>query len=112
MTKFLFTATLLLFISVALPAQTTITLTEDLVLTETWEFTESTIVVGNGFSISCENCNPMIAIGANVDVQFDNVKFRRGYTRWMRHMGANGTVSWTSPRMNGSSTWAGGNVEE
>ncbi|MEL6143403.1 MAG: hypothetical protein AAFU67_17500 [Bacteroidota bacterium] len=88
--------------------QQTITLTEDLVLTETLVINESTNYNGNGFSIICEGCNPMIMVQGGIDVNFVDVKFRRGYERWLSHEGVGGTVTWsyTDSPAGGSTSWS------
>ncbi len=86
--------------------QQVITLTEDMVLSDTWQFTENTTVIGNGFSLICENCNPMIEVAGAITVDFQDVIFDRSYTRWLRHTAKGGMVTWNSSRMRGSSTWS------
>ena len=99
--KFFFIS-LLLVVSTSLFAQRTVTLTEDLVLTETLVIDEATTYEGNGFRIICNGCNPMIRVTTNERVHFEDVIFKKGYERWLRVSGGDmSNVTWNSSRMTG-----------
>lgn len=75
---------------------------EDLVLSETLEFSEDTQVNGNGFSIICNDCDPAFTIAEGVDVEFNDVRFPKVYRIWLRKDGAEPSeVSWNSEMMQG-----------
>ena len=93
---------LLLFVGMAAYGQATVTLTEDLVLTETLVISEDTNYEGNGFRITCDGCSPMIKVTGGAKVHFQDVIFTRTFTKWMEIDGGNMTdVTWNSKRMNG-----------
>lgn len=109
--KNLFTA-LLLVLGMTAYGQTTVTLTEDLVLTETLVIEEATNYVGNGFSIICEGCEPAIHVKNGALVNFTNVTFPKSYASWLRVEGGNtGNVTWDSNRMRGSISISNGGGE-
>lgn len=98
--------TLLLAASCSAFGQTTVTLTEDLVLDDTYVFTENTTIIGNGYKIICEGCRPMIYVKNGAMVDFQNVVFARGYNSFIRVDGGSAAgAQWTSPRMEGSINW-------
>jgi len=104
-----FLTLLLLFTSIVAFAQTTVTLTEDLVLTETLVISEDTRYEGNGFSIICEGCAPAILVENSAKVHFEDVRFPKSYAKWLQVEGADMTnVTWNSPRMSGYIRWNGG----
>ncbi|TXF88838.1 hypothetical protein FUA23_13395 [Neolewinella aurantiaca] len=99
--KFFFT-TLLLISGLYATAQTTVNLTEDLVLTETLVIENDVTYNGNGFKIICEGCNPSIHVKNGSRVHFEDVIFKKGYQRWMIVDGGNtGNVTWNSLYMRG-----------
>lgn len=108
--KSLFT-TLLLVLGLTAYGQTTITLTEDLVLTETLVIEVATNYVGNGFAIRCDGCNPAVFVKKDIPVNFDNVRFPKTYASWLRVEGGDmSLVTWDNILMRGSieSSSAGG----
>ena len=99
--KFIFSS-LLLVIGLSAYAQTTINLTEDLVLTETLEISEDVTYNGNGFKLICEGCNPAILVTNGARVHFEDVIFAKSYTKWLELKGTPmGNVTWSSNRMKG-----------
>lgn len=93
---------MLLVMGLTAYAQTTVTLTEDLVIAETLVIEEATNYVGNGFSIICDGCNPAILVKKDIRVNFDNVRFPKTYASWLRVEGGNmSNVTWDSPIMKG-----------
>ena len=104
MKGFLFT--LLLAANCSAFGQTTITLTEDLVLDDTFVFTENTTIVGNGHNIVCNGCNPMIYVKNGAMVDFQDVGFAHGYSGFIRVDGATAAgARWRNERMLGSINW-------
>lgn len=107
-----FFITLLLAASYTAFGQTTITLTEDLILDETYVFTENATIIGNGHRMICEGCNPMIYVKNGAQVDFQNVIFARGYVGFIRLDGKSGSgAQWVSPRMQGSINWTNTTIE-
>ncbi|MTB50617.1 hypothetical protein [Lewinella sp. W8] len=99
--KTLFTALFLLG-GVAAYGQTTVTLTEDLVLSETLVISEDTNYEGNGFKIICEGCLPAIRVINGAKASFKDVIFPRNYAKWLQvDVGAGSEASWNSRRMIG-----------
>ena len=99
--KFIFSF-LLLAISLSAYGQTTINLSEDLVLTETLVLSEDVTYNGNGFKLICEGCNPAIRVTNGARVHFEDVKFVKSYAKWMKLEGTPlGNVTWNSNRMKG-----------
>lgn len=99
--KFFFVIPFLAF-CLSATAQTTINLTEDLVLTETLVIENDVTYNGNGFRLICDGCNPSIRVKNGARVHFQDVIFKRGYQRWMRVDGGNnGNVTWETPSMRG-----------
>ncbi|WP_020568417.1 hypothetical protein [Neolewinella persica] len=99
--KFIFSS-LLLVIGLSANGQTTINLSEDLVLTETLEISEDVTYNGNGFKLICEGCNPAIRVTNGARVHFEDVKFVKSYAKWMLVEGGPlGSVTWSSNRMKG-----------
>lgn len=97
-----FLTTLFFLTCFAVYGQQTITLTENLVLTETLVIDSETTYEGNGFSIICEGCNPAIRVKNGVRVHFENVLFPRTFASWLAVEGSDMTnVTWNSPRMRG-----------
>ena len=96
-------ASLLLIFTTSLFAQRTITLTADLVLTETLVIDEGVTYQGNGFRIICDDCDPMIRVTTAQPVHFENVIFDKSYDSWLRVSGeaSMANVTWNSPRMQG-----------
>ena len=87
-------------------AQTTVTLTEDWVLTETYVIDENTTVIGNGFKMICNGCNPMIRVVDGAMADFQDVRFARGYESFIRVTGGEAAgARWVSPAMEGSINW-------
>lgn len=92
----------LVAIGLCLSAQTTIELTEDLVLTETLVLEEDVTYNGNGFRLICDGCSPSIHVKNGARVHFQDVIFKRGYQRWMLIDGGNnGNVTWDNQKMKG-----------
>ena len=81
-------------------AQQTITLTADLVLTETLLISEDVIYEGNGFSIICEGCEPAIRVTNEATAQFNDVRFPRVYDSWLKCDFGSRAI-WDSPKMMG-----------
>ncbi|MFK8164336.1 MAG: hypothetical protein AB8H12_17965 [Lewinella sp.] len=99
--KFIFSFFLLAIGSFAF-GQTTINLSEDLVLTETLVISEDVTYNGNGFKLICEGCNPAIRVTNGARVHFEDVKFVKSYAKWMQVEGGPlGNVTWSSNRMKG-----------
>lgn len=99
--KGLFT-TALLVLGLTAYGQTTVTLTENLVLTETLEISEATTYEGNGFAIICEGCDPAIRIAKDIRVHFENVRFPKTYQSWIQVTGGDmSNVSWNNRVMRG-----------
>lgn len=97
-----FLTTLLFLLCFVAYGQQTITLTENLVLTETLVIEEATTYEGNGFSIICEGCAPAIKVKNGVRVHFENVRFPKTFASWLAVEGPDMTnVSWNGPRMSG-----------
>ena len=93
---------LLLLVGVVAYGQTTVTLTEDLVVSETLVISEDTNYEGNGFKIICEGCLPAIRVTNGAKVHFDNVFFPRNYAKWLEvDVGTGSEASWDSRRMKG-----------
>lgn len=98
----LFFTTTLLALGLCLTAQTTINLTEDLVLTRTLVIENDVTYNGNGFKIICNDCNPSIRVKNGARVHFQDVIFKKGYKKWLRVDGSNnGSVTWNSTFMRG-----------
>ena len=102
--KFFFFA-LLLMGAGAVSGQTTINLTEDLVLTETLVISENTVMEGNGFNLRCDGCSPAIRVSNGADLQLNDVRMPRGYGSFITVDGPDCSASWTSPLMSGSINW-------
>lgn len=99
--KTIFTA---IFLAVGFFAfgQTTVELTEDLVLSETLLITEDVTYNGNGFKIICQDCSPAIRVENGARVHFQDVFFPRVYNRWLSIEGGDMTnVTWDSSKMKG-----------
>ena len=98
--KLLFTTLFSLFSLLAF-AQRTVTLTEDMVMTETMVISEDVTYIGNGHRIICDGCRPAIKVTNGATVRFEGVYFPKGYQGWLRvDLGASAT--WNSPKMRGS----------
>ena len=98
--KYSFTA-FLLFTTSFLFAQQTISLSADLVLTETLTITEDVTYEGNGFAIRCDGCSPAIRVTNGASAEFNDVRFPRTYARWISVSG-NSNASWNGSSMMGS----------
>lgn len=97
--KLLFTTLFFLF-SLLCFAQRTITLTEDMVMTETMVISEDVTYVGNGHKMICEGCQPAIEVTNGATVHFEEVYFPKVYRGWMSvSLGA--SVTWNSAKMRG-----------
>lgn len=95
-----FLISILLSVSFLVFGQTTIELTEDLVLTEPLVITKDVTYNGNGFKIICAGCSPAIQVKNNARVHFQDVFFPRVYNRWLSVQGGDVTnVTWESSNM-------------
>ena len=103
MKNFLLVALLSLSYTSMAYGQQIINLTSDLVITETLLITEATVYNGNGFRITCEDCDPMIRVEGDIEVRFNNVVFTKNYTSWLENK--RGAVYWDGPRMRGKMIW-------
>ena len=94
---------LALFICLSAPcyAQTeVVSLTENLVLTESMAIGNDTRIEGNGFSIICESCDPVIKVENGSTLHLVDVMFPRTYRVWLR-VETGGAAYWNSDRMRG-----------
>jgi hypothetical protein len=83
-------------------AQTTINLSENLVLSETLVISEDVTYNGNGFKLICEGCNPALRVINGARVHFEDVKFVKSFAKWMQiDDGPLGNVTWNSNTMTG-----------
>jgi len=99
--KTIFTA-ILLAVGFFAFGQTTIELSENLVLSETLLITEDVTYNGNGFKIICEGCSPAIRVENGARVHFQDVFFPRVYNRWLSVEGGKmQNVTWSSAKMKG-----------
>jgi hypothetical protein len=99
--KILFTTTLLV-LGLTAYGQNIVTLTEDLVLSETLVISEDTNYEGNGFKLICEGCSPAIRVDNGSRVHFQDTFFPRVFASWLFVEGGNnGNVTWDSSRMRG-----------
>lgn len=103
------TFTLLLFFAANLTGQVQINLTEDLVMTETMVISENTVINGNGFSIICQDCNPVFTVEGETQLDIFDAKFPRVYERWVKVLSPGGKATWNTNRMVGFIEWTGEN---
>lgn len=102
--------TLFMAFGLSLSAQTTINLTEDLVLSETLVISEDVTYNGNGFKLICNGCEPAILVKKGIRAHFQDVKFVKTYAKWLRVEGGDmSNVTWNSNQMNGHIRFTGGN---
>ena len=95
--------------SLSVFGQTTITLSADTLLTETWVIDENTTVMGNGFAVRCEGCNPIIRVENGASADFQDVVFPRPYEGFISVSGEDGTrARWSNSMMEGSIRWSSG----
>lgn len=94
--------TLFMAFGLSLSAQTTINLTQDLVLSETLVLSEDVTYNGNGYKLICDGCSPAIFVKKGVRAHFQDVIFAKTYAKWLRVEGGDmSNVTWNSARMNG-----------
>ncbi|MEO0685681.1 MAG: hypothetical protein AAFY76_11715, partial [Cyanobacteria bacterium J06649_11] len=94
----------ILFFGGGLYAQT-MTLSENLVLTETMVVSEDLTIEGNGFSIICEGCDSVFQVTETAHLQINEARFPRTYDRWIRVLSPSASAAWDLLTSRGSINW-------
>ena len=74
---------LLCLLATAAAAQKVIILQQDTFLLDTWVIDQDTEIIGRGFTVYCDDCDPVILAKPNVHICMDGVRFAAGYVTWM-----------------------------